>query len=520
VLGALCVADGEPREWSSADVEALEGLAAAAAAEVALRRERADRRRAEAALAHERGFGLQVMSALGQGISVLDAEGRVEYANPAFLRMLGAESDDLVGHAFWDFALPPDREEVASVHRLALAGERQGREVRMCRLDGAVLHSYVAGAPRADGTGAAVGTLLTVSNVSGRRQAEQALSEAEERFRRLSEASEEGIVIHDQGLIVDANLAASQLLGYDTEPPLKGHHLLDVVAPESHEVASRHLDDAGRGSYEAVLLRRDGTHVPVRLRGRPIQFHGRTARVVTIRDLSEQHVMERLKDEFVSMVSHELRTPLTSLRGSLGLLSSGKLNAHQAQRMLEVAVQNTDRLVRLINDILDVERIESGQVAMDVRSVPAAEVLRQAAESVRGLAEKAGTRIELAGGGIPVLADPDRIVQVMVNLLSNAIKFSPGGSLVRATVEVRAGEAVFRVVDQGRGIPEDKLGLIFERFQQVDASDSRKLGGTGLGLAICRSIIQQHRGRIWVDSEFGSGSTFFFTLPIPRPADD
>jgi signal transduction histidine kinase len=156
---------------------------------------------------------------------------------------------------------------------------------------------------------------------------------------------------------------------------------------------------------------------------------------------------------------------------------------------------------------------------MDVRPVAAAEILRQAAESVRGLAEKAGTRIELSAGGIPVLADPDRIVQVMVNLLSNAIKFSPGESLVRATVEARGGEAVFRVADQGRGIPEDKLG------SSSSASSSGRLGFAQAGRdgAGARHLPQHHPAAPRPDlgdSEFGAGSAFFFTLPIPRPAPD
>ncbi|HEX8363450.1 MAG TPA: ATP-binding protein, partial [Longimicrobium sp.] len=362
-----------------------------------------------------------------------------------------------------------------------------------------------------------VGTLVTLSNMTGRRQAEQARSEAEDRFRRLSEASEEGIVIHDAGTVLDANRAAAHIFGFGDAGELLGHPLFEWIAPESREIAKRHLASGTPDPLDVSGLRRDGTRFPVQLRERPIVHGGRTARVVAVRDLSEQHVVERLKDEFVSVVSHELRTPLTSLRGSLGLLASGRLNHHQARRMLEVAVQNTDRLVRLINDILDVERIGSGQVAMEMHPVPGSALVDHAVAAVRGLAEKSRTRITASVGRVQVRADADRIVQVLVNLLSNAIKFSPEGSRVRVSVETDGGDAVFRLADEGRGIPADKLESIFERFGQVDASDSRKLGGTGLGLTICRSILRQHGGRIWAESVPGAGSTFIFTLPLADP---
>ncbi len=502
-LGALCVCGDAPREWSADEREALEAVASAAAAEVSL--------------ARERDFGVQVMSALGQGIVVLESDGRVEYANPSVLRMLAAAPAWLSGRTLWSVALPEDAADIEGVHTRALAGERSGGEVRLRREDGEILYAYLAGAPRLGPDGAVAGTLVTLSNMTGRRQAEQARTEADDRFRRLSEASEEGIVIHDAGKVLDANRAAAHIFGFADASELLGRTLFDSIAPESREIAMRHLASGSADALDVSGLRRDGGRFPVQLRERPIVHGGRTARVVAVRDLSEQHVVERLKDEFVSVVSHELRTPLTSLRGSLGLLGSGRLNQHQARRMLEVAVQNTDRLVRLINDILDVERIGSGQAAMEMRPTPVSALVDQAVAAVRGLAEKSRTRITATVGRLQVRADADRIVQVLVNLLSNAIKFSPEGSRVRVSVETNGGDAVFRLADEGRGIPADKLESIFERFGQVDASDSRKLGGTGLGLTICRSILQQHGGRIWAESVPGAGSTFTFTLPLAEP---
>jgi signal transduction histidine kinase/DNA-binding response OmpR family regulator len=232
-------------------------------------------------------------------------------------------------------------------------------------------------------------------------------------------------------------------------------------------------------------------------------------------DLGQQREMQRLKNEFTSVVSHELRTPLTSIRGSLGLMAGGALGAipPQAQRMLDIAVTNTDRLIRLINDILDLERIESGEVAMDVRPVDARAVIDEAIRTLEGMACEAGVRLEAGGSPITVSGDRDRLIQALTNLLGNAIKFSPSGASVRAIVERTGEQATFRVEDEGRGIPADRLEEIFQAFEQVDASDSREHGGTGLGLAISRMIVQRHGGRIWAKSTVGRGSTFSFTVP-------
>ncbi|HYW12871.1 MAG TPA: GAF domain-containing sensor histidine kinase [Longimicrobium sp.] len=224
--------------------------------------------------------------------------------------------------------------------------------------------------------------------------------------------------------------------------------------------------------------------------------------------------LARMKDEFVSIVAHELRTPLTSIRGSLGLLASGKLDGTpQAQRMMQIAAQNSDRLVRLINDMLDLDRMHSGRLEMEPARLSVHPLVQQAVEAVQGSAAALQVRMEVrVDPGLEVWGDAGRVVQVLVNLLSNAAKFSPPDALVEVVVEDRGPNALFQVRDRGRGIPADRLDDIFERFRQVDSSDARDKGGTGLGLAICRTIVQQHGGRIWVASEWGKGSTFFFTL--------
>jgi signal transduction histidine kinase len=183
--------------------------------------------------------------------------------------------------------------------------------------------------------------------------------------------------------------------------------------------------------------------------------------------------------------------------------------------MLDIALIDTNRLVNLVNDILDLERLDSGRAILEKTPCQAADLMQQAVNGVEALATPQHITLTIAPTDAKVWAAADAIIQTLINLLSNAIKFSPANSTITLSAECQTNVVLFRVSDRGRGIPADKLEAIFGRFQQVDASDSRQKGGTGLGLAICRSIIEQHGGQIWVQSTPGAGSTFFFTLPLP-----
>ena len=253
------------------------------------------------------------------------------------------------------------------------------------------------------------------------------------------------------------------------------------------------------------MVRRIGSIGWAEMRLVELLWEGEPAYLAALHDVTERRKIDRMKDEFISVVSHELRTPLTAIRGSLGLVQNWVKGTQpaKAERWVEIAVTNTDRLGRLINDFLDIERMESGQVAMEKIPCDAANNISQASDLMRDVAETSG--IALLTSPVPVYlwADPDPIMQVLTNLLSNAINFSVVGGTVELTAQLEGERIVFQVRDQGRGIPADKLETIFERFVQVDASDSRAKGGTGLGLAICPSIAQQHDGCIWAESILG-----------------
>lgn len=236
------------------------------------------------------------------------------------------------------------------------------------------------------------------------------------------------------------------------------------------------------------------------------------------RNQQQQKVLELQKDQLLSIASHELRTPLTSIQGSIKLLASGKLESFspQVQKLLSIAANNTDRLIRLINDILNLERIESGKVKMNRQWWEAQAILADSIEIMQPVADQATVTLMacLESPSTLVWADRDRILQALTNLISNAIKFSPPDTCVTLRVILdREGQCIFQVCDRGRGIPKPKLNTIFERFQQVEISDSQQKGGAGLGLTICHEIIKQHNSSIWVESTLGQGSIFAFTLP-------
>ncbi len=274
---------------------------------------------------------------------------------------------------------------------------------------------------------------------------------------------------------------------------------------------------------EGAVFRADGSSFPAEFVLAPILEQGRySGSVLSFRDISQRTALDRMKDEFISTVSHELRTPLTSIRGALGLLSSGMLGEvnEKVANLLRIALTNSDRLVRLINDILDLERIQSSREPPALENVELSEMVRQAMEGMQPVADAGGVRLIHDAVKVEVEADPDRLLQVLTNLLSNAIKFSPPNSTVSVMLRPEAEGVMLSVIDQGRGIPEDKLEAIFGRFQQVDASDSRQKGGSGLGLAICRTIVTQHSGRIWAERNPVRGATFRVYLPYhPQPQD-
>jgi PAS domain S-box-containing protein len=345
------------------------------------------------------------------------------------------------------------------------------------------------------------------------------------RHQSILDGAGEGIVgIDGSGRVTFANPAAARLLGREPADLVgSGFHALtqphgadgEPIAVYADPVVRALADGVTRTLTDITYQRADGAGFAVELTVAPAPSDAAgSGGVLMFRDVTERRAVDRMKDEFVSVVSHELRTPLTSVRGALGLLQGGLLEmAPTAQRMMHIAVQSTDRLIRLINDILDVERIAAGKLALKRQVWPAADLIDRAVGEMHGLADQAEVRLDVGPVTGSVDADRDRIEQTLINLLSNAIKFSPAGGTVRVAAAEQDDVVLFRVSDQGPGIPPDQLEAVFGRFAQLDSSDTREKEGSGLGLAICRGIVEQHGGRIWAENQVGRGAVLQFTLP-------
>jgi PAS domain S-box-containing protein len=319
------------------------------------------------------------------------------------------------------------------------------------------------------------------------------------------------------------NAAAELLFGY-AAAELVGGHVKKLVRPEFHEDFDRMWRElvTSRESVAGLKIRnprRDGIDIICEWTVTPLVNvqNDVIAVIAQGRDVTAQLEAERMKKEFTSTLSHELRTPLTSIIGSLQLINSGVMGEvdKEVGELTLVAERNGQRLLDLINDILDIEKIESGKLALAPEVMPVGELVRESMVLNKAFAERFKVRFESHGdlAERKVHADRKRLLQVMTNLLSNAAKFSPEGEVVEISTEDAGANVRVAVHDRGSGIPEAFRARIFGRFTQADSTATRQKGGSGLGLAICKRLIELMHGRIGFDARPGGGSTFWFELP-------
>jgi PAS domain S-box-containing protein len=367
-----------------------------------------------------------------------------------------------------------------------------------------------------------------------RKRAEEALRESEQRFHRLSDASTDGISVSRGGVALEVNTAWCRLFGYD-EAEARVLPPYSMVVPRDRATVMQAVTEGWHHTYEVAALRSDGTTFDAQITGSDITYKGSAARITVVRDITDWKRVDRMKSEFVSTVSHELRTPLTAIRGSLGLLEGGVVGplTARAGELVRIAVGNTDRLIRLINDMLDLDKMAAGKLELRRVSLTPADIIRVAVDGIRAMAEQYDIRlVERVTALRAVEGDPDRVLQVLTNLLSNAIKFAPAGSTIEiSATDQDAGRSSepappaphaagaeqpvirFAVENPGPGIAPAEMDRLFRRFQQLDSSDTRRRGGTGLGLAISKAIVEQHGGAIGAESEPGK-TVFWFELPV------
>ncbi len=368
-----------------------------------------------------------------------------------------------------------------------------------------------------------LGLLLIITTLSTKRNRDAFVNVAR-RQQAIFDATNDGMVVHDsEGRIESTNPAVAAMHGYAPKE-MVGQHLSLLMGDTAEDeefhaqlMQTRRATDRGF-SVQRLARRKDGSTFPVEVMTSPVHLAEGLRFIGIFRDVTERQRVHQMKNEFVSTVSHELRTPLTSIAGSLGLLTGGAGGPlpDRAARLIKIAHTNSERLVRLINDILDIEKIESGRMRFDIKPIPLRPLLEHSIQSNQAFASQFDVSVELDDEAAPdavVLADPDRLTQVMVNLLSNAAKFAPG-----TTVHVRvtpAGEDRLSICveDHGAGIPVSFRDQIFSKFAQADNSDTRSKGGTGLGLSIVKEIVTRLNGSIHFESQPGEGTRFFVEIP-------
>lgn len=486
------------------------------------------RKQAEA----ERDKLISIIEATPDFISSATPGGEIVYYNQSARRILGLDREGKISnqhipknHPQWALEIIENEGFPTAIREGSWIGETaltsyDGREIPLSQL--IIAHKNHEGQVYLFSTMA--------RDITEQKQSQANLLEAERRWRSLLENVRLLVVGLDRyGKVEYVNRFLLEVMGYTQTEVLGKNWLSDfqensaqrLSASDFAELLDYHFKPYSQQLIETKLGEEkiiSWNHTLLK------DLQGNAIGMMSIgEDITERDAIERMKDEFISVVSHELRTPLTSIHGGLNLLSTGLIDpqSERGVHVMKIAAESAERLVRLVNDILELERLESGKIFLNKQVVNSTDLLLRATEQMQVMASRIGINLEFTSQSLEFYADPDRILQVLTNLLSNAIKFSESGDNIKLSVQmespgnlVEQPKILFKIQDQGRGIPPDKIEKIFERFHQVDASDSRKKGGTGLGLAICRSIVEQHGGQIWVRSKVDQGSCFYFTLPM------
>ncbi|UWR29916.1 PAS domain-containing protein [Sulfitobacter sp. W002] len=447
-------------------------------------------------------------------VNIVDTGGMLEQVNDRFIELTGYTRDQLIGQPVSMLYQDEFRELLAEIRATLMAGKTWQGETPLRCADGRVIQTQCTVMPLFDKKGAWAGSISARTDVT---HAKELLAE-----RDTAETLYE---LRDDIWIVDAeterfsymNRVAMSRSGWSTDTYTE--QTLETLAEKSDNPAlldaCRDLKKSGKAitQFDTQLF---GNHFQVTIKLLPTG--GAAGRfLVMLHDVSDIISEERMKSEFISMVSHELRSPLTSIKGSMGLLLSraaGELPS-KARALLEISHRNADRLVLIINDILDLEKIANGRLEFNLEEVDIAELLHETSAANASLEQRHGVRIQVEGTDDlnKVTTDPNRVIQVLTNFLSNASKFSKPGERVTIRAEENENELRISVADRGPGIPASEQHKVFQRFADLSNSNRADNGGTGLGLSVCKAIVENLGGKIGFDSREGFGTTFYFTLP-------
>ena len=551
-LGTLCLLDTKPRQFTQADREALTDLAKLVEKELGsadmeqsvriIRESEVTTRKLAEDLAMQKDLTTHLFEQCAVPVIGLNLQHEVILWNKAAEELTGFRASELLDttdqwRPFYDHPRPIlgdmiidqayDQMKTLYGQFAYKASEATGAlyaEGWFTRINGKARYLQNDSRPVYDKDGKLIAAITTMLDVTEQKQTDEALKAQRDFGQQIMNNMAQGLIVTDStGYYEYVNPAYAQMVGYSLDQ-LAGETMQQVVYDEdaSNLAALWQRQVAGETVHHETQLRKaDGVPLDVLLTAAPRYEDGKvTGSISVITDLTERKRIERLKSEFISTVSHELRTPLTSIRGSLGLVMGGVAGEvpPMALSMVEIAHKNSERLVRLINDILDVEKIESGKMVFHLKPLELLPLIEQSLEANQGYAEQFKVNLQLNQVG-PKLAearsnlDSDRFNQVLTNLVSNAVKFSPAGGTVEISMTEKGALIHLAVTDHGPGIPTDFQDRIFQKFMQADSSSTRQQGGTGLGLNISKAIVERMNGRIGFDTVVGQGTTFWVELP-------
>lgn len=546
-FGTLCAVDPEPRELTQEQAEFLAVLVRILATTIDRDNELNQRKHAERQLRHQLEYTASITSSLASGLYASDGEGRATFVNPAAQRMLGWTEAELLGkdmhntiHYQQADGTPLPKEECP-----LLEPTRSGVTVRrdedvFTRKDGTTFPiGYTSQAIMENGQ--IRGVVVSFQDLTERKQAEQALRESERRFRSVVQNASDIIAITDaDGTIRYVSPAVERVLGYRPEE-MVGTSTFACDHPE--DVQEAHSRFSKRVATPEILPsvewrvpHADGSWRYLELiSNNLLDDPGVRGIIVNGRDITERKQVEKertqalavqraankelerinkTRRDFVSVVSHEFRTALTGIQGFSQMMRDEDFDVEEMQEMASDIYEDATRLNRMISEMLDLDRMESGRITLKLDRVNLNELLLRTANQVPSNAPNHEIRLQLDERIPELLADRDKLTQVITNLLSNAVKYSPQGGEITVDSHLEGKYTHVRVMDEGVGLPSEALEKLFEPYTRVESGATRYTQGTGLGLAISRQIITLHGGNIWAESEPGAGSTFHFTIPL------
>ncbi|MBA1333637.1 MAG: Two-component system sensor histidine kinase [Firmicutes bacterium] len=499
-----------------------------------------ERIRAEASL--QRAYFQQLFENSPQAIAMVDNGDRIVNVNKGFERMFGYSPEEVKGCCPNDIVVPEGYEkEAEKISRMGLSGKTVYKESRRKRKDGTALDVSILTYPIVL-DGEQVGSYVIYSDIRKRKKAETALRESQERYRKLVDIAPYGILVISRGNIVLANKSAVDVLGVNNENAFLGRHVLDFIHPEYRQTSRDRMETVqekgiGVPPMEIKLVRENGEVIDVEVITIPFPEKGENKLLCVVRDITgrkqaatlQQEVYEkdmllreaaeyeRLRNEFFANISHELRTPLTLMFTTLQVLERwDDINRDKISRYIKVLKQNCLRLLRLINNLIDITKIDSGFYELCLQNHNIVSIVENVVDSVAEFVQSKDIELvfDTEVEEKITACDPDKIERIMLNLLSNAVKFTKPGGRISVNVYDGGEDVRISIRDTGIGIPEDMLELIFERFRQVDGSFTRDHEGSGIGLSLVKSLAEMHGGGITVKSEAGKGSEFIINLPV------